>query len=403
MFYGMSSHEIRPTQLRALLLLLVIVPLIPAALMARFMSDVLSRERLLAFERVQQLYADALPPILRNTPTGDGTTAEQAAAILAQFEKVIDLNVTTRIVDADAKLIAGVPSPWGQLVAQADVPGLPGATIQLHLIGPQVIDEAIAGQRQILIWTGSLTTIAVLLIAGLAALTVSRQIALHELKNTSVATVAHELRTPLASMRMLVDTLREGRVGGEKQIREYLDLIASENERLSKLAENFLTFSRFDRITPQLNLAPVAPRVIAEQAVATLGARLDGSAFTFDVPENLPQIRADRDALAQVLTNLLDNALKYTGEEKRIALRCSASAGNVTFNVEDNGIGLTKEERSDVFRPFYQADQKLSRTREGCGLGLAIVSRIVKAHGAEITVASEPGKGSVFRVKLPTA
>ena len=289
------------------------------------------------------------------------------------------------------------------MLAQAAAPGLPGATVQLHLIGPQVIDEAIEGQRQILIWTGSLTAFAVLLIAGLAALAVSRQLALHELKNTSVATVAHELRTPLASMRMLLDTLRDGRVSGEKQTREYLDLIASENERLNKLAENFLTFSRFDRGTQPLNLAPVSPRTIAEQAVNTLRPRLDAAAFTFDAPENLPQIQADGDALTQVLTNLLDNALKYTGEEKRIALRVSATADGVVFAVEDNGIGLTNDERSAVFRPFYQADQKLSRTREGCGLGLAIVNRIVKAHGGEITVASEPGKGSVFSVKIPTA
>jgi signal transduction histidine kinase len=124
--------------------------------------------------------------------------------------------------------------------------------------------------------------------------------------------------------------------------------------------------------------------------------------FTFDAKENLPEIYADRDALAQVLTNLLDNALKYTGEEKRIALRINAVADGVVFAVEDNGIGLTPDERQEIFRPFYQADQKLSRTREGCGLGLAIVNKIVKAHGGEITVASEPGKGSVFRVKIPT-
>lgn len=403
MFYGMSSHEIRPTQLRALLLLLVIVPLIPTALMARFMSDVLDRERLLSFERAQQFYADTLPPMLRNTPKDGRTPAEQAAVILAHLEKVADRNVTTRIVDTDANLIAGEPAPWGQLIAQAAAPGLPGATIQLHLTGPQVINEAIAGQRRILIWTGSITAFSVLFIAGIAALTVSRQFTLHELKNTSVATVAHELRTPLASMRLLIDTLREGRVRDEKQTHEYLILIGAEIERLSKLAENFLTFSRFDRGELSLNLTPVAPRAIAEQAVSTLHPRLDEATFTIEAPENLPQIQADRDALAQVLTNLLDNALKYTGAEKRIALRISADADGVVFSVEDNGIGLTNDERREIFRPFYQADQKLSRTREGCGLGLAIVNRIVKAHHGEITVASEPGKGSVFRVKIPTA
>ena len=398
----MSSNEIRPKQLRALLLLLFIVPLIPTALMARFMFDALSNERLQAFERIQLLYTDSLPPMLRYIPSSEGTTTENAREILSRVEKTSENIVTARVVDADGKLIAGETNPWGQIIAQAAAPGIRGATVQLHIAGPRVIDEAIAGQRQILIWTGSLTALAVLLIAGLATLTVSRQLALHELKNTSVATVAHELRTPLASMRLLIDTLRAGRVRDEKQTREYLDLIASENERLSKLAENFLTFSRFDRGELSLNLTQIAPRSIAEQAVSTLRPRLDETTFTVEAPENLPQIHADRDALAQVLTNLLDNALKYTGEEKRIALRISAVADGVVFAVEDNGIGLTPDERQEIFRPFYQADQKLSRTREGCGLGLAIVNKIVKAHGGEITVASEPGKGSVFRVKIPT-
>ena len=398
----MSSNEIRPKQLRALLLLLFIVPLIPTALMARFMFDALNNERLQAFERIQLLYTDSLPPMLRYIPSSEGTTTENAREILSRVEKTSENIVSARVVDADGKLIAGETNPWGQIIAQAAAPGIRGATVQLHIAGPRVIDEAIAGQRQILIWTGSLTALAVLLIAGLATLTVSRQLALHELKNTSVATVAHELRTPLASMRLLIDTLRAGRVRDEKQTREYLDLIASENERLSKLAENFLTFSRFDRGELSLNLTQIAPRSIAEQAVSTLRPRLDETTFTVEAPENLPQIHADRDALAQVLTNLLDNALKYTGEEKRIALRISAVADGVVFAVEDNGIGLTPDERQEIFRPFYQADQKLSRTREGCGLGLAIVNKIVKAHGGEITVASEPGKGSVFRVKIPT-
>ncbi len=403
MFSGMSSHEIRPKQLRALLLLLFIVPLIPTALMARFMLDALASERRLAIERTQQFYADSLPVMLRFTPSDVGTTAERAKEIMARFEKAADKKVTARIVDEDGRLIAGETTPWGQIIAQTAAPGLPSATIQLHLTGPEVIDEILAGQSQILVWTGSITGLAVLLIAGLATITVSRQLALHDLKNTSVATVAHELRTPLASMRMLLDTLREGRVKDEKQTREYLDIIASENERLSRLAENFLTFSRFDRGAQTMNLAPASPRAIAEQAVATLRTQLDAAKFTFDAPENLPQIRADRDALAQVLTNLLENALKYTGAEKRIALRVSATADSVIFTVEDNGIGMTSDERREAFRPFYQADQKLSRTREGCGLGLSIVSRIVKAHSGEITVASEPGKGSVFRVKIPTA
>ena len=130
-----------------------------------------------------------------------------------------------------------------------------------------MIDEAVSGQQRIYIVTGTMTALAVLLIAGTAAMAVSRQLTLQELKNTSVAIVAHELRTPLASMRMLVDTLREGRCRNEQQLREYLDLIAGENDRLRRIAENFLTFSRLERGSQALDLGPVAPHAVALQAV----------------------------------------------------------------------------------------------------------------------------------------
>jgi signal transduction histidine kinase len=154
-----------------------------------------------------------------------------------------------------------------------------------------------------------------------------------------------------------------------------------------------------------LDLGPTAPHAVAALAVAPFAARLaaPGCTFTMEVAETLPEIRADREALAQVLANLIDNALKYTGDEKRIALRARANGSLLAFTVEDNGIGIAPSQRREIFEPFHQVDQRLSRTREGAGLGLAIVRRIVKAHGGEITVAGEPGKGSVFTVKIPLA
>jgi signal transduction histidine kinase len=399
----MTATEIRPKQLRGLLLLLVLVPLIPTALMIRFMVDAFKGERLDALERTQQRYSQLLDSALRSVPPADGPPGARAARLHEHLQEFTEPGVSIRIVDSDGNRLAGESAPWGQPIAQAPA-GVTG-TAQIFLSGPEVLDEAVAGQLRIFIWTGGIITFAVLLIAGTAALAVSRQIDLRDLKSTSVATVAHEMRTPLASMRMLVDTLREGRYRGEQQLREYLDLIAGENERLRRIAEDFLTFARLDRRGHAAELAPVPPHEVAGHAVSSLRARLDapGCAFTFDVADSLPAIRADRDSLAQVLANLLDNALKYTGPEKRIALRAHTEGGAVFFSVEDNGIGIPPEERRAIFEPFHQVDRKLSRSREGSGLGLAIVQRIVKAHGGEITVASEPGKGSVFTVKIPVA
>ncbi len=401
----MTPHEIKPKQLRALLCLLVLVPLIPTALMIRFMTDALKAERLTAVEQAQQFYAGVLAAALRAAPAADADVSEsgRAAAVITAARKLGDANMTVRVIGSGGAVIGGDAEAWGQPVAQDSFPGLPELTVQIHLKGPGVVEQGIAGQRNTFIMIGAGTTLGVVLIAGLAAMAVHRQIGLNELRNTSAATVAHELRTPLASMRMLVDTLREKRYRGEQQLHEYLDLVAAENERLSRLAENFLTFSRLQRGMQPWPMSPVAPHEVAVQAIRPLKARLDAAGFAFDVPGSLPAVLADRDALAQVLTNLMDNALKYTGDEKRIALSARVAGTMVAFSVEDNGIGIAAGDRRSIFKPFHQLDQKLSRSNEGCGLGLAIVGQIVDAHGGEIEVAGAPGKGSVFTVKIPAA
>ena len=104
-----------------------------------------------------------------------------------------------------------------------------------------------------------------------------------------------------------------------------------------------------------------------------------------------------------VLVNLLDNAVKYTGDEKRIDLRARDASGRVFISLQDNGIGLSKSERKNVFRRFYQVDQKLSRSRGGCGLGLALVQHIVEAHGGRVDVNSQLGRGTTFTVSVPIA
>ena len=172
---------------------------------------------------------------------------------------------------------------------------------------------------------------------------------------------------------------------------------------MSRLTENFLTLSRLERGRQRLAIAPVAVPPLVEDVLRPLRARLEapGCTFTCDPLDALPPVAADRDALHTILTNLLDNALKYTGDKKRIALRVFTEAGDVVFAVSDNGVGLTGSERRAVFAPFYQADRKLSRAQGGCGLGLSIVQRLVAQLGGEIRVQGEAGRGSTFTVTLP--
>jgi signal transduction histidine kinase len=400
--------EIRPSQLRALLWLLVLVPLIPTGLMLRFMFDTVKAERAATFERLSAIYQQTLdnaaPGFGRHiTSLGKPVSARETHSY---FRSLLDRDVLVRVVDQTGKALTGATVPQRSPVAQLGLQKLNVPyTVQIFLLDE---DTLAVGPREQFRSYVTIVLIAVFLIVGiafLAALTVSRQIELRELRTTAVATVAHELRTPLASMRMLVDTLREGRVRGEDQAREYLDLIAKENDRLSRLAEEFLTFSRLERGKQHLHLEPVAPRVIVEQAITSLRPRLEapGCTFTYDVPGDLPPVRADRDALASILSNLLDNALKYTGDSKQIALWVRPAREAVVFAITDNGIGIDREQLRKIFKPFQQVDDRLSRQGEGAGLGLAIVSKLIALHRGRIHVDSSVGSGTTFSVRIPVA
>ncbi len=234
---------------------------------------------------------------------------------------------------------------------------------------------------------------------------VRRQAALTRLRTDLVANVTHELKTPLSSMRLLVDTLLDSRTLHEPTAREYLQLIAKENARLSRLIDNFLTFSRMERNKYALGFKEVAAATIVEGAAAAMREKFQvpGCHFEVHMGRDLPTVVADEDAMVTALVNLLDNAFKYSGDAKLITLAAEAGNGCVFFRVKDNGIGLSPRETKRIFKRFYQVDQRLSRTGGGCGLGLSIVKFIVTAHHGSVGVESQPGRGSIFIITLPRA
>lgn len=253
--------------------------------------------------------------------------------------------------------------------------------------------------------TGGVVILVIVLLTLIAALAVNRQLRLTRLKNDLLATVSHELKTPLASTRLLVDTLLETGVEDRTRVREYLELIARENLRLSRLVDNFLTFSRMEQNRHSFEREPVSAALVAETAAASVADRFrtEGCRFDIEIAPDLPTVLGDQDALVAVLLNLLDNAFKYSEGDRHIRLRATAAQGLVRFAVQDNGIGMPGRVTSRIFDRFYQADQSLSRPGSGCGLGLSIVQYIVGAHAGAVRVDSRPGEGSTFTVCLPVA
>jgi len=309
-----------------------------------------------------------------------------------------------RVIDALGGVAAGPAKPAGRPFATSAVADcFPGWKVELYFKGGEIFDKAADRQIAIYIWTGSLVILLILIVGVFAARAIGRQIRLNKMKNDFIATVSHELKTPLSSMRVLVDTLLEGNIKDETQTEEYLRMTARENERLSRMIDSFLTFSRMERNKKVFELTPVNPATIvsdAEEAVRTKYSTY-GCKFTTDIADNLPEISADHDAMVTVIVNLLDNACKYTGDQKQIALKVFAEKDNICFVVSDNGIGIARRHIHKIFDSFYQVDNSLARKAEGCGLGLSIVKFIVDAHKGKISVESRPGKGSAFTVRIP--
>jgi signal transduction histidine kinase/tetratricopeptide (TPR) repeat protein len=309
-----------------------------------------------------------------------------------------------RIIDASGDYVAGATQPQGKPFATAALPaGLPGWSVELYFAGGEVFEKAAKRQIAIYVWTGVLVILLILAAGGFAVQVVSRQIRLNKMKNDFIATVSHELKTPLASMRVLVDTLLEGNIKDEAQTEEYLRMTAKENERLSRMIDNFLTFSRMERNKKAFTIAPTNPAAIARDAAEAVKAKFiaNNCQLAVDIADNLPDIQADHDAIVTVLVNLLDNACKYSGDDKQITLKVFAENGSVCFAVSDNGVGLARRHIRRIFDSFYQVDNSLARKAEGCGLGLSIVKFIIDAHKGKISVDSKPGQGSTFTVRIP--
>ena len=280
---------------------------------------------------------------------------------------------------------------------------LPQWQLVLYLEGEDPFAAAAHRQITTYLWTGVLVVVVISIVALLVGRYLLRQVRLTRLKNDFIANVSHELKTPLSSMRVLVDTLLEGNYRDQEQARDYLQLAARENQRLSRLIDNFLTFSRMERNKRAFEFAEVRPSEIVDAAGEVVRGRFESHCCGFDVnvSPDLPDITADQDALVTVLLNLLDNAYKYSEDDRRIVLRAYGANGGVCFEVQDNGIGMSRRAIRKVFDRFYQVDRTLSRSAGGCGLGLSIVKFIVDAHGGSIDVKSQPGKGSTFTVRLP--
>ena len=231
-----------------------------------------------------------------------------------------------------------------------------------------------------------------------------RAMKLSEMKSDFVSNVSHELRTPLASIRVFAEFLRLGRVRSPEKVQEYGEYIEAESRRLSGLINNILDFARIESGRKTYDFTRADLGEVVSSVLKSFEIRLAPGGFriTFQGPGSpLPLVEMDPDAVSQAVHNLLDNAVKYSGDSKEVAVRLEREDDSAVISVEDHGVGIAREEQRKIFERFHRVSTGLVHDVKGSGLGLSIVHHIVQAHQGRITVESEPGKGSKFSIHLP--
>jgi signal transduction histidine kinase len=222
-------------------------------------------------------------------------------------------------------------------------------------------------------------------------------------KTTFVANVSHELKTPLTSIRLFAELLKEGRQTDPAKQQKYLGIIVSEVERLTRLINNVLDFSRARKRGRSYDRRSVDLAALCREIVETQRVRLEHNGFSLHLsaPEVPVMVKADAEALKQALLNVLTNAEKYSGDEKWIALAVAAGETTATITVDDHGIGIAPHLREAVFREFYRVDDSLTTRVQGSGLGLTITRQILRDHGGDIVCSGAPPRGARFTLTLP--
>jgi signal transduction histidine kinase len=301
---------------------------------------------------------------------------------------------------------SGFRTDWKHpLVATEIGEGLPHWEAALYLVDPQQISRS-AFTLQLTLGAVVITLVAAILLGGwLMAIDVRRQMLLAQQKTDFVSNVSHELKTPLTSIRMFADMLAEERVEDPGRRTRYLRIIAAESARLTRLINNVLDFARLERGGKPRERRLCDLVEITREVIATCRPHLDdaGVRLSLEVETAKLPLLGDRDALGQIVLNLLSNAEKYGGGQILVRLRHEGSAPDESgcADVLDRGPGVPARQRNAIFKPFYRMHDSLASGISGSGLGLTLARQMAQAHGGDVTCSPRDGGGSCFTLKLP--
>jgi len=269
--------------------------------------------------------------------------------------------------------------------------------------GPRPITEIVSAstrpQQALMIVLAIAMGLGVFLVAGAAA----REVRVAELKSNFVASVSHDLKTPLALIQLFAETLELGRVRTPERAQEYYGIINGEAKKLTRLIENILDFSRMEAGLRPYRMEPADLQESVTKVLSRMETQFAQGRFEVraTIEPNLPRILADERAAEQAIENLLANAMKYSGDARTIEVTARRAEGHVVVSVTDHGIGISRREQARIFRKFYRVQRELGGGPQGTGLGLAIVDHTMRGHGGFVRVESDTDRGSTFSLHFP--
>jgi two-component system phosphate regulon sensor histidine kinase PhoR len=325
---------------------------------------------------------------------------------------VYDLQL--RIVDDDGREVFASGRPLPQLSATASFPlqffpeGIrgrmapaPPSPLWSVIVGPSGDPPLTFFSARQAYWLAGVSIVLIVLALGFAVQGHRRSKELARMQSEFIAHMSHQLKTPLSLLSAVLETIRLERVKSPQKLARYHEILWEQTDRLSALVERILEFSRVKRRGTSYEFERLDLTELVRETVEAFRRSVEPDGFDIQVvASGAPIARADPAALEQALVNLLDNAVKYSGESRAIRVEVSAGPSTASVAVTDRGIGIAADERPHVFTRFYRGSGA-ALNRRGFGLGLAICAELVAAHGGRVLVESEPGRGSTFTVRLP--
>jgi two-component system, OmpR family, phosphate regulon sensor histidine kinase PhoR len=299
-------------------------------------------------------------------------------------------------------VVATSPLEISELKQEKELWLFPDYRIGIRLKGTSIEDIVQARSKRNLIF---ITLLDILLLSAvwLVYRTLKKEMELVRLKGDFISNVSHELRTPLSLIRMFTETLSMKRVTSEMKKQEYYSTILQETERLTRLINNILNFSRMEAGKKQYHFASIDLNDVVENVMKTFQIHLQHEGFKTitRLMNMIPPVHADSEAVAEAMINIIDNAIKYSENEKYIRTSTGVSGKMIYVEIEDHGIGIEAQHHAKIFETFYRVTTGLTNNIKGSGLGLSLVKHIMDAHDGTIEVVSTPGKGSTFRLLFP--